>query len=280
MKEGGGHLVQADNYQWDYFYEMLRLLKYENIDATLSGTYAVSPEEHSKAKAEAWEKVRRAIDDGYPAIVWQPMTAETKASGQRPIPFLWGLIVGYDEDVETYTVHHSGTGGFTIRWDAFGHADNANWFFVMILRPLVEPFDAYAANRRAIERAIESSQGMRPGVNAPAHGLAAWEMWLEAFQGGTVSVHDATHHSDFLIDARRAAAAYLREIDSLFPENARAPLGEAATLYDEVVIAMEELRDLCAGDEPDLRTGARVLSRALDSERAALAKLQEVLQET
>ncbi len=76
------------------------------------------------------------------------------------------------------------------------------------------------------------------------------------------------------------AAAYLREIDVLFPEGARALLREAAALYDEEVAAMEALRELNADEDLDLKEGAEVLSGALDQERAALAKLQQVLQES
>lgn len=278
MKEDGGHLEQADNYQWSYFYEMLDFLEHERISASLRGNDPVSPEEHARAKAEAWEKVRGAIDDGYPAIVWQAMTKETWESGRHDIPWLWSLIVGYDVEAESYTVHHAGQGEFTIRWDAFGHADPANWFCVMIFGPQTGAFDALGANRRAIERAIESSQGMHPGVKAPAHGLAAWEMWVEAFREGTVSVQEISHHADFLIDSRTSAAIYLTEIELHFPESAHAHLREAAEWYDEVVDAVGDLRDLSTGGAPDLQEGAKILSRALESERAALASLQRVLE--
>lgn len=279
MKEDGGHLEQADNYQWSYFYEMLDFLGYEHINASLRGDdNAVTPEEHTKAKAQAWEMVRSAIDDGYPAIVWQAMTKEMRQSGGHGIPWLWSLIVGYDAADETYTVHHAGQGEFAIRWDAFGHADPVNWFYVMVLRPKTEAFDAPGASRRAIQRAIESSQGMRPGVKAPAHGLAAWQMWLEAFRDGTVSAHEVSRHADFLIEARTSAAVYLTEIEPHFPENAHASLRDAGEWYDEVVDAMSDLRDLSTSGELDLQAGATILTKGFEAERAAVASLQRVLE--
>ena len=278
MKPDGGHLNQADNYEWFYFYDMLDFLEHESVSVALKGVLEVPPEEHDAAKARAWEMVRRALDDGFPAIVWQAMTVETRHSGQRPIPFLWSLITGFDEEAGTYTVHHGAAGDFTIGWDAFGHSDPVNWFCVMVFRPLADPFDGAAASRKAVEHAIEASRGEHPGVRAPAHGLAAWEMWLEAFREGTVDVHAVAGHAGFLVPARQAAAAYLRDIEPHFPPGAGAPLRSAAASYDQVAARISELRALCAADDPDLEGAAEVLAAALEAERAALAALQQTLE--
>ncbi len=261
MKPDGGHLNQADNYEWFYFYDMLDFLEHESVSVALKGVLEVPPEEHDAAKARAWEMVRRALDDGFPAIVWQAMTVETRHSGQRPIPFLWSLITGYDEEAGTYSVHHGAAGDFTIGWDAFGHSDPVNWFCVMVFRPLADPFDGAAASRKAVEHAIEASRGEHPGARAPAHGLAAWEMWLQAFREGTVDVHAVGGHAGFLVPARQAAAAYLRDIEPHFPPGAGAPLRSAADSYDQVAARISELRALCAADDPDLEGAAEVLAR-------------------
>ena len=230
MGEHGASVAQADNYEWSYFYDRLDFLNHDFIDSALydgDGLKKASIEEHSGTKAEAWEKVRRAIDEGYPVVAWQVMSPETKNSGQSGIPWLWSLIVGYDEAAGTYTVRHDGAGEFTIAWDGFGHSDPVNWFCVVIFRPAVEPFDGNGASRNAIEHAIESSQGKHPGVWAPVHGLAAWELWLEAFHAGSVSLGAVSHHAAFLIDARRSAATYLRQIETHFPASAAPPLQDA-----------------------------------------------------
>lgn len=159
---------------------MVGFLTYENLNSSPKGKIAVSPEAHQETKKEAWDKVRASIDAGYPAIVWQPMSKQQRESDDHPLPFLWALIVGYSDDASTYTVRHSNKGEFTIRWDVIGHADPVNWLSVYMLRPPMEPIDFLAANLRALERAIESSQGqyrvltlrhmawrpMRPGLLA------------------------------------------------------------------------------------------------------------------
>ncbi len=278
MKPDGGHLNQADNYEWHHFYGMLDFLEHESVSVALKGVLAVPPEDHDAAKARGWEMVRRALDDGYPAIVWQAMTVETRQSGRRPIPFLWSLITGYDAEAGTYSAHHGAAGSFTIGWDAFGHSDPVNWFCVMVFRPLTEPFDGAAAGRKAVEHALEASRGERPGVRAPAHGLAAWEMWLQAFRDGSVDIHAVGGHAAFLIEARRAAATYLRDVEPHFPAAARSALGTASDSYDRVAARVSELRALCAADDPDLPQAAEVLADALEAERAALAALQQALE--
>ena len=51
----------------------------------------------------------------------------------HPLPRLWNLVIGYEEETETYTVNHGRCGTFKIRYDAFGHTDPVNWFCVMNL---------------------------------------------------------------------------------------------------------------------------------------------------
>ena len=276
MNEDGALLQQAENYEWHHFFDMLEFLNFTGIDANFRDD--LPPEEVVKVRSKAWEEVRRAVDDGYPALAWQVMSVEMRDTRQHPLPGLWSLIIGYDDEAMTYTVDHSGYGTYTIGWDQFGYADPVHWFHVSIFRPLTEPFDGPAASRKAIERAVESSQGMYPGAGAPAHGFAAWELWLEAFQEGTVSVDAVPHHADFLVRARRSAATYLREIKSDVPADARSALKDAANSYDLVAARSAELRDLFAEADASLQGGAEILTRTLEHERAAIASLQQVLE--
>lgn len=286
MRPDGDRLEQADAWDWHNFWEMLNYLEFDMISATLHGNDPQTPEEHDQAKVEAWDLVRKAIDDGRPAISWQMASKDDKP---ETFPWLWSLIVGYDEAAGTYTAHHRQAGTFTIAYDGYGHTDPANWFTVMVAKPLSKPFDVVGANRRAIERAIESSQGKYPGVptgkghedtyphgTASAHGLAAWEMWLGAFQDGTVSVSAIGSHAGFLVNARSAAAGYLAEVAPLYPGAAGDHLMEAADWYDEVTDAMLDL-GRAVGGPADLPKGAEILAKGLEAERTALEHLQKAL---
>jgi hypothetical protein len=313
VMEDGKSVWPKEMYERSYFFRMLEFLgdDFEMISASLGednpsegGLNPVSSEEHTRDRESAWGAVREALDAGVAPVVWQAMSLEMKQSSNQPLPFMWSLIVGYDKAAQTYTVHHPGAGRYSIQWDAFGYSDHAQWFCVMIIKPQSKPFDALPAHRTVIKRAIESSRGMRPAntEEATAHGLAAWEMWLDAFRQGTVT---NLFYTGYLAISRASAAVYLSEIESHFPEGARVHLGEAAEYYRKVVAAIEELNALQLGsgvesrdtsklrwmDDPahwadgdeitfDLNEGAEILSRALEHERAAVASLQEVLNAT
>ena len=250
---------------------MLDYLNFEADGVGLPGNEGVSQEEHDKAKRRVRKTVRRAIDAGYPTVAWEVMTLEM--SKTRPKPALYSLIVGYDEGAGTYLVRHGDYGEFSIRWDGFGRTLRL-WIF----KPLTESLDP-AAHRRAIERAIESSKGLYPGHTlSAAHGLAAWEMLLSAFEKGTVSVSSITDHASFLIDARRAAATYLRSVESHFPKSATAYLQDVARSYDRAIAHLFALRALFGEVEPDLSRGTDILSKALEAERAAPESMQQALE--
>ena len=267
MNEDGGPLWQGSNYERLLSPQVTSHLAFSSIDAAM---FAANPADPSKAKAKAWDHIRGAIDEGYPVVV------RMRDTGNHTLPGPWSLIVGYDEEMETYALHNAGYGPFTSRRNGFADEEPVNWTRLMVFRPQAA-LDVVGAGRDVIEHAIESSAGTHPGTDAPAHGLAAWEMWLNAFQQGTVNLRAARWHATFLLRARRGATTFLRGIEDEFPTYARPPLLAAADRYDQVIADMTVLRELVSGEDPDLRQGAEILSAALEAERAALASLQQVL---
>ena len=212
------------------------------------------------------------------------MNKEMEESGKKP--YMWSLIVGYDEAAGTYIGHHNDLGKFTIGWDDFGHVGSAQWFCVMVVEPGSKPFDDLKAHRRVIRRAIEASQGKRPAnfEDATAYGLAAWEMWLDGFRKETIDVSAIKYHTSFLETSRNSAAVYLEEIEPYFSEGAKGPLREAVEQYEAVTDAVKELHELANGqdfqEKPNLKKGARILAKIMEHERLGLDKLQEVLDES
>lgn len=257
MQNNGGPLWQ-DGYDERLLYpQIAERLEHTMLDST--------------QQAEAWNTVRRAIDEGYPAVV------RMRTTGNHSLPGRWSVIVGYDDSMQTYTINHAGYGSYTARRDGFNAASLPYWTRIMIFRPQAVSPDAVDTGRRAIQDAIESSEGKHPGPDAAAHGLAAWEMWLDAFEQGTVDLQACVGHTYFLQGARRAAATYLRQIEPDLPSDAKSPLLAAAAHYERIASDIAALRELCQGEDADLQRGADLLSGALDAERAALASLRQVL---
>ncbi len=215
---------------------------FEIYSVSLNGQNPATIEEMARTRERAWNAVCSALDEGLPAIVWQPISQEMADENPNPmlmrLPAMWSLIVGYDELAQTYVVDSPASGGrYTIRWDAFGHVWPASKkFCAMIIKPETGAFDPSASYGAVIQRAIETSRGLRPGntKKATAHGLAAWEMWLEAFRKGKVATAPIRGHAIFLKDSRGWAVAYLKEVAHHFPEDARVPLRKATEHYEGV----------------------------------------------
>lgn len=240
---------------------------------------------YAQDENSASRKVKKRMEiDIRPAVVYQPISDEMADEAPNPmlmrLPSMWNLIVGYDELANTYVIDsHASKGRFTVGWNTFGNNDRSRKFCVVIVKPRTTSFDTLKPLRTTIRRAIEAAQGMRPAntTEATAHGLAAWEMWYNAFQRKNVSTGEIKHHANFLKRSRGWAIAFLNGVAHHFPEDARIPLHAAIKHYEAVTAAMDDMLNLEPYDAMDIQEGTKILSRALENERAALANLQKVL---
>lgn len=239
-------------------------------------------------KADAWEAVRASIDRGVPAVAWSPMSVEQKAAGLSA--HVWGLLVGYDEAEETYTVRHDYVNGgqetFDVRYDAIGHTDSAEWFCVLVYEKL-EPSDGRDAHLRALRNAVAFANGTRfpedSNYHVDARGFAAYELWRDAVESGVAAPKHSQYHAFELKVLRGHAAAYLRELVDIFPAVA-ADLEESAAHYDRLVETSTRLHDFC-GEYRDAEvfpddTGAEaatMVTAALQAERDAVASIEAAL---
>ena len=103
MHEGGGS-VYHDNLDWGLALDFLpKFAQFREFGATKKDDDIDLP----ALKREAKEAVRNSLQQGVPALVWQPMSLEQKANKDpASSAYCWGLIVGYNEAEETYTVRH------------------------------------------------------------------------------------------------------------------------------------------------------------------------------
>ena len=276
MVEGGGGVFH-DNIDWgialDFLPEMARFRVFE---ATKKDTTVDLP----ALKREARDAALASLQKGIPPLVWQPMSLEQKAAGRGA--YCWGLIVGYDEAQETYTIRHPFVSGdYTVRYDAIGHSDGVEWFYVGIFEKLRD-VDQRMLNLPALRNAVAFAEGTR-FKSKWSQGFAAYELWRQAFGSEEVSPKHSHYHAAILRDRRMNAAAYLRELLDLFPE-AAGPIGEAAAHYDREVAVLKSLHDLFeAGRENDGFTAegraeaGRLIGEALQVEREAISGIEAAL---
>ena len=288
MIEGGAG-VMHDNIDWWLALDFLPYMaQFRTFQATKKNTDIDLP----ALKLEAREAVRASLQQGVPALVWQPMSLEQKASDHPAHhAYCWGLIVGYNEAEETYTVRHPFVADtYTVRYDAIGHTDGVEWFNVTIYdQP--SSADEKATQLTALRNAVTFANGtrytderfMRHNGKGIPYGFAAYELWREAFKSEDVSSGHSHHHAETLRARRLSAAAYLRELVTIFPEAAE-PLEAAAAHYDRELESLNPLYDLCGAAQKakaitaeDRAEAGRLIGEALKVDREAIASIEAAM---
>ena len=285
MKEGGEH-VMHDNIDWGPALDFLpAFAQFRTFDANKDDTEVDLP----ALKRAARDAVKESLERGHAALVWQPMSVEMEAGHHHG--FCWGLIVGYNEQEETYTIRHPYVSDtYTVRYDAIGHA-GAEWFSVRVYDQPSRA-DEKATHLTALRNAVGFANQTRFAADdesnakrrARPHGFSAYEVWRRAFESENFPLGTSRHHAECLKGRRLAAAAYLRELVALFPDAAE-PLEAAATLYDHELESLNPLYDLLAtaGEREEIGTeeraeASRLIGEALKADRDAIAKIEAALE--
>lgn len=214
MKEGGGP-VMHDNI--DRGLALGTLKKLANF--RVYGTAKNKPKDRATAEREARDAVRESLARDVPALVWQPMTPEMKAKGAHA--YCWGLIVGYNESDETYTLRHPNfPETYKIRYDEIGLGDGAQKFEILVFdKPVAQ--DNRARHLRALQNGVAFSHGTRysnpqfikdNGESTNPYGFAAYDLWRSAFDSAGVPLETSRYHAEILRDRRRLAASYTRSL--------------------------------------------------------------------
>ena len=218
-----------------------------------------------------------------PAMVWNPRTAAQREAGHPGgHGVCWGIIVGYDEAEETYSIRHPFVwqGDYTVRYDEVGEWMGAEWFSVMVFDG-AKSADDRELHRMALENAVSFADGTRLGKHKWAQGFDAYELWLDAF--ASADLPDFTHyHANILTWRRELAAEYLRDLAGIF-EAAREPLEAAAGHYGREHASLADLSLLVDAaltrgfTEDDRAEAGRLLRAALEADRAAVDGIRRAL---
>ena len=242
---------------------------------------------------EARVAVQASLARGIPVLVWQPMTLEMKENGLGAA--CWGLIVGYNQEEQSYTIRHPFVREtFTIRYDAFGPADPFEAFEVRILEtPNAE--DKRDLHRKALQNAVRFANGTQytdetfktpDGKQKKPYGFAAYDTWRDAFTSGEKlksGPRRQRHNALMVRRKRRGAAAYLRELTTIFPEAAE-HLEAGAAQYDRELQVANSLVELfeSVGErdeytEAERASAGKLIAEAVKTERKAVAQIEAAL---
>ena len=285
MNEGGKH-VNHDHFDWGPALDILpQIAEFQAYEASKDDRGV----DLAAFKREVRDAIRAGLKGGAPALVWSPVTQEMRDNRQFAV--CWGLIVGYNDAEETYTVRHPFVGGtYAMRYDALGETEPDESIMVKIY---AGPTGAneQEMHRTALRNAVAYAHGTRyeagdernANRRATPHGFAAYETWRKAFAAEDVPTDVSHHHVAILMWRRRAAPLYLRELAAFFPD-AAAQFEAAATHYERELGALVVLHGLCdtacdrqAWRAADRTEAGKSISKALRAERKAVANIKAAL---
>ena len=291
MKKGDGEVWQEAFLDYGAeatFLDMLSELGYrfQRFEALGKG----AERELSARQAEAWTAVRASIDRGVPAMAGNPMSREQEEDGLRA--YIWGMLVGYDEAEETYTVRHQyvnrGTEAFTLRYDALGSAQPGRSWFCVLVCDTSEPVDSTDVHITALRNAVAMANGTRYGADdigyrVDATGFAAYELWREGIGADVATPARAQRHAWELHVAREHAVAYLQELVDIYPAAADALEGAIAA-YGREVATTQRIQEVCqeAEEAGEFSADARakvqgLVTASLEADRAAIASVEAAI---
>ena len=285
MKEGGEH-VNHDHLDWGPAVDILpRIAQFRTIMAEENDENVDFP----ALKREARAAVLDALERGVPTLVWSPMSKAMSESHHHGV--CWGLIVGYSESGETYTIRHPFVEGtYAVRYDEVGQFEEIESIYMHVYcRPSIA--DEKTTHLTALQTAVAIAHSTRYAADdernanrrATPHGFAAYEVWRKAFESEDVPPNTTHHHLEMLMWRRVAAATYLRELVAFFPDAAES-LETAATHYDHEMESLHPLHALCdtacerqAWHAEDRAQARRLIGDALQADRAAVACIEAAL---
>jgi hypothetical protein len=228
------------------------------------------------APPDVIDAVVSSIDDGKPVL-----TAEEET----------GIVVGYEKNGKQLLMRNP----YSSRGDKPRVLKNWPWRFGILVQLPKQP--SIECITRSLETAVMLAHNQQLLEDVYASGFTAYQRWIDALSDESF-IHDVdidagaivlgnAHIYYCLVDARRCAAQYLRNILTRLPEAARERLAQAASLYDDVASRLDvgwanvpwprQLRDMAEWTMVQRRSQASLLNAVREVERQAVGELEAAL---
>lgn len=216
----------------------------------------------------AHEGIVRSIDNGVPAIVWDPSD-----------PPMWGLIVGYNDHMQIYSTKAFWGYAMPLAYSKLGRRDINRLSVILLGEPNDENEEIVI--RASLESGLLHAQGSEGRQLADIQsGLAAFDRWAELLKPGALAEHElqfADYYAEMFLSFRCYARDYLQMIgkDSRHLLAASVAYATEADALREIYVAFRETKR--PSDEHLGNLVAYVL-RAKEAEEEALSNIATYLE--
>lgn len=224
-----------------------------------------------KALPQALDLIHRSLDKGVPVLAWDLFFPE------------FGIIYGYDDELRTLYADQCG------RKDALSY-DNLGRGVLEEIFVLAIDDAAELSIREQLQTALHSILEHYDGEerNIPADsvkGMAAYDVWIEAFGKGEIEPNGNAYNIAVIRDARSNAAEFFKELQASWPakgeqgRSIQAYFGEAEAAYTTISTYFDKLHErfpFPEGGMPNDPSGAEIVTQLITIKEEEL-KAVEIL---
>jgi len=220
----------------------------------------------------AWEKTKRAIDEGVPCYGWE-----------LDIPEYY-VVYGYDDEGYYISGPKCDPGKGLKPWRELG--DTGIGVLEMFTVKRGQPADDATTVKQAIEFALEHSKSPEKWI-FPKYksGLAGYDAWIQALENGTADGFGVAYNAAVWSECRHFAVQFLREAKQHLPDRLNLLFDEAARQCESVA---ENLKKVCelfpfalkgdgVKDRDRCETALKDLRAAKSAEASGLKALDRML---
>ena len=229
-----------------------------------------SDADFAQKQAEAWGRVRVAIDEGFPCYGWELDKPE------------YYVINGYNDSGYIYNGH--GTEGSVKTWHELGDSD-IRILVAHVVKP-GRPTDEVKAVKSALDFAVQFGLTQNWLFPNYASGSQGFELWIQGLESGQAEGFGVAYNAVVWAECRKHAVGFLNEIVALGILSI-AEVDAALQAYQVSAQALEEVSEMFPffGHKPEHIVDAwrrekavDLLSQVCDAEADGLDALAQMVE--
>ncbi len=206
----------------------------QNLGAEIDGIIAWKTDaDFSKKQKEAWNFIRKAIDNNQPCYGWQIGDIHD-----------FDIIYGYDDDGYYYNGYTSEEGSGPIAWSKVGTTGVTLLEMYRVNR--IRPTNQNAMVKHAFQLILKHSQNPKEWIQYPKYksGLKGFDQWMSAIESGSAVSFGNAYNAAVWAECRIMAVEFLKEAQERLGPKHNLLFEKAIGYYDAVARNLTKLTEM------------------------------------